>query len=210
MYNIDFYLTKKANKLFNITNSNHHYFKLDKNECIYSSYNLLKNIEYINNYVFPGSIYYKKILNCNFLNYNIIGSYLLFNWKHYNTENEVRIQEDLYIKLISLYYIAILDHFFKIIKTKNNRYSILHLVQCHKELFEDIYQITDITNITDITDITNITNIYIYTVYGYLYIKRKTLSNYKFMISIDNDFNNNIKYEDIKYLSDIINEYEKK
>ena len=119
--------------------------------------------------------------------------YLLFSWKHKNTEDIESKQEDIYIKLVSLYYIAILHHFFQILKTKNNRYSILHIVQCHDELYEGTCKTADI---------------FINTVCGYLFIKRKTLENYNFTISIDNNLNNNIKYEDIKYLYDIINEYE--
>lgn len=192
--NTDFYLTKTANKLVK-----KHYFKLNKDECIYSSYILLKNItniNNINNYIFPGSIYYKEQLNYKYFDYNIKGSYLLFSWKNKNTENEAQceLQKDIFIKLISLYYIAILHHFFQILKTKNNRYSILHLVQCN-QYHDDTYFEQN--------------NIFINTIYGYLFIKRKILNNYKFIISIDEDLKNNINYEDIKYLYYIINEYEK-
>jgi hypothetical protein len=69
----------------------------------------------------PGSVFYKEIEDKK---YNIIGVYHINGWNHklYNIEG----LED-YKKLVSLYYIAILDHFFQNIYSKQ-KFSILHLI----------------------------------------------------------------------------------
>ena len=135
----------------------------------------------------PGSVFYKEINNNIYKGYNIIGVYHINGWNHklYNVEG----LKD-YKKLVSLYYIAILDHFFQNIYSKNN-FSILHLIQCPGFLFSG----------TEIT-----TDIFINTVCGYLFLKKKQIgySSHYFKISIDYEGDYKIKYNDVKYLYDLI------
>ena len=138
----------------------------------------------------PGSVFYKEINNNIYKGYNIIGVYHINGWNHklYNVEDK-----NDYKKLVSLYYIAILDHFFQNIYSEKN-FSILHLIQCPGFLFSG----------TEIT-----TNIFINTVCGYLFKKKKQIgySSHYFKISIDYEGDYKIKYNDVKYLYDLIKNY---
>lgn len=216
--NINFYLTNGTNKNLSdggsgtnkaITDINENFFILDNENNIFcpnmsdmsdmsdmsnmpnitkEKYNeqqiIKKNIKCKN----AGAVFYKEIENNKYKDYNIIGVYHINGWNHklFNVE-----KSDDYKKLVSLYYVAILDYFFKNIYDKKN-FSILHLIQCPGFLFSG----------TIIT-----TKIFINTICGYLFLKKEELnySSKYFKISLDYDGDFNIKYKNVKYLSDLIN-----
>lgn len=206
--NIHFYLTNGTNKnLYSggkgtnkaITIINKNFFILDNENNIFCPIKFkslgTKKIQQIQqiqkeniNCKNPGSVFYKEINNNIYKGYNIIGVYHINGWNHklYNIEG----LKD-YKKLVSLYYIAILDHFFQNIYSENN-FSILHLIQCPGFLFSG----------TEIT-----TDIFINTVCGYLFLKKKQIgySSRYFKISIDYEGDYKINYNDVKYLYDLIN-----
>ena len=206
--NIHFYLTNGTNKgLYSggkgtnkaITIINKDFFILDNKNNIFCPIKFeslgnkeiqqIQQIHKENIYcINPGSVFYKKINNNIYKGYNIIGVYHINGWNHklYNVEDK-----NAYKKLVSLYYIAILDHFFQNIYSKNN-FSILHLIQCPGFLFSG----------TEIT-----TDIFINTVCGYLFLKKKQIgySSHYFKISIDYEGDYKINYNDVKYLYDLIN-----
>ena len=185
--NIVFYLTNGANKQLlpkqngtnlAITNINHKFFDLKKNDCIFQSKTYVdENVlnvkkQYItkegmrNDCVYPGSIYFKNIPNFKYLNkYNIGGVYHINGWDH-RILNVEKYPE--YKRLVTAYYTAIMDDFFK--KISNDKMSILHLIQCPGDIF----------NAGDET-----TKIFINTVYKYLYSNKERLNNLNFRISID-------------------------
>lgn len=136
----------------------------------------------------PGSVFYKEIKDNKYKSYDIIGVYHINGWNH--KLNNVEDKND-YKKLVSLYYIAILDHFFQNIYSEQ-KFSVLHLIQCPGFLFSG----------TEIT-----TDIFINTVCGYLFLKKKQIgyNSHYFKISIDYEGDYKIKYKDVKYLYDLIN-----
>ena len=157
--NVHFYLTNGTNKnLYSggkgtnkaITIINKDFFILDNENNIFCpkfkslGSDKIQQIQQIQkeniNCKNPGSVFYKEIKDNKYKNYDIIGVYHINGWNHklYNVEG----LED-YKKLVSLYYIAILDHFFQYIYSEKN-FSILHLIQCPGFL---VYQFisTDVT-----------------------------------------------------------------
>jgi hypothetical protein len=205
--NINFYLTNGTNKgLYKggkgtnkaITIINKDFFILDNKNNIFCPIKFeslgnkeiqqIQQIHKENIYcINPGSVFYKEIKNNIFKGYNIQGVYHINGWNH-----KLLNVEDLddYKKLVSLYYIAILDHFFQNIYSEK-KFSILHLIQCPGFLFSG----------TEIT-----TDIFINTICGYLFLKKKQIgynSDY-FRISIDYDCDYKIKYKDVKYLYNLI------
>ena len=203
--NVHFYLTNGTNKnLYSggkgtnkaITIINKDFFILDNENNIFCPIkfkslgsNKIQQIQKENiNCKNPGSVFYKEINNNIYKGYNIIGVYHINGWNH--KLNYVEDKNN-YKKLVSLYYIAILDHFFQNIYSEKN-FSILHLIQCPGFLFSG----------TEIT-----TDIFINTVCGYLFLKKKQIgySSRYFKISIDYEGDYKIKYNDVKYLYDLIN-----
>lgn len=162
-------------------------FNIENYDCIYSSrYKIEGSV--LNNYIqdqkinndkiaeadkYPGTTFYiNNNVNVKFNNeYNIGGVYHIKGWNHklskpkYDVENN----ED-YKIVVTAYYIAIMDHFFKNIENKKDKMSILHLIQCPGFLFGG-------TKITG--------DIFINTVYGYLFENRDKLKDLKFKISMD-------------------------
>lgn len=215
---IFFYLTNGANKDLKpkrsgsnkaITAINKDFFNWAKYKKIFCSeeYTSLGNSEYQKKYqqITPkqfncdnaGSVFYIEIKDKKHEGYshNIPGVYHINGWDHNSSSlNEIKDVEDKedYKKLVSSYYIAILDHFFdKIYNTK--KFSILHLIQTPGKLYGGGPKTT---------------KIFINTVCGYLFLKINKYDPNKFRISIDYEGNYNINYDDIKYLENLINEYE--
>ena len=203
---IVFYLTNGANKALvsggagtnrAITNINTNFFNnLNKDNCIFPSEKYVQNTilneeaqnitktNMLNNCKHPGSTYYVDIPNFKYKSkYNIRGVYHINGWNH--KISNVEDEKD-YKRLVTAYYIAIMDHFFKFIL--KDKISILHLVQCPGEIFGG----------KEIT-----AKIFKNTVYGYLFDNREKLKDLQFRISIDYETNEKFNYEDYKSYNDL-------
>jgi hypothetical protein len=162
--------------------------------------NLIKKNNYSEATKYTGATFYITYPNFKFYGFNIDGVYHLKGWG-FNREAKSQLtpyfieNHENYKKLVTAYYIAILEHFFDNIKKNKNIISILHLCQVPG----DNYEATRVT-----------TNIFTNTIYGYIFYNRKKLdsSKNKFRISIDDDKINKLtenEYRDYLYYQNIEN-----
>jgi hypothetical protein len=203
--NIGFFDVNKYKPIYHIGHLNTNTFVF--NDKLQNNNNITLN-NLINTNVFPhatkytGATFYITFPNFKFYDFNIDGVYHLKGWgfnrvaESQLTPNIIENHEN-YKKLVTAYYIAILEHFFKNIKKNNdkNNISILHLCQVPG----DQYGATLLT-----------TNIFTNTIYGYIFHNRKKLDSSinKFRISIDDDKRNKLteeEYNDYLYYQDIKN-----
>jgi hypothetical protein len=214
--NTVFYLTNGVNKKLEIgwggtnnaiTNINPNFItNLNKDHCIlptgfYIKSTLLNDVQQqiedtgkdlLPDCIYPGSTYYVDIKDFKLKGvYNIEGVYHINGWDHNKSKDVEDVEDKMeYIHLVSVYYKAILDHFFNNIIDNTNKMSILHLVQCPGHEFKG----TDKTTV-----------IFINTVYGYLFENREKLKDLQFRISIDYELNKIFCISDYNIYNDIKN-----
>jgi hypothetical protein len=169
-----------------ITTISPDFFNITDDTCIYSSKDKIEKTD-LNNHInsqiiqsdfisnnnkYPGSTFYVR----NHVR-NIEGVYHIKGWNH----NYINVEDNInYKRLVTAYYIAILDHFTNNIENKKDKMSILHLVQCPGHLFGAKEKTTEI---------------FINTLYCYLIENRERLNKLNFRISVDYEYDNNFQYD---------------